>query len=52
MKENTKKELFSWAKTIGFTLVLITIIRGVLFTPSLVQGESMMPTLKITNEFS
>ncbi|MEI4614978.1 signal peptidase I [Bacillus cereus] len=46
MKENTKKELFSWAKTIGFTLVLIAIIRGVLFTPSLVQGESMMPTLK------
>ncbi|MGR5874221.1 hypothetical protein ACT7DH_05720 [Bacillus pacificus] len=31
MKENTK-ELFSWAKTIGFTLVLIAIIRGVLFT--------------------
>lgn len=52
MKENTKKELFSWAKTIGFTLVLIAIIRGVLFTPSLVQGESMMPTLKIMNEFS
>ena len=46
MKENTKKELFSWAKTIGFTLVLIAIIRGVLFTPSLVQGESMMPTLE------
>ncbi|MEC3035149.1 S26 family signal peptidase, partial [Bacillus thuringiensis] len=46
MKENTKKELFSWAKTIGFTLVLIASIRGVLFTPSSVQGESMMPTLE------
>lgn len=46
MKTNTKKELISWIKTIGITLAIAFIVRGVLFTPSLVQGESMMPTLE------
>lgn len=36
----------SWIKTIGVTLVVICIIRGVFFSSSFVQGESMMPTLK------
>ncbi|KFN01732.1 signal peptidase I [Bacillus clarus] len=46
MEKNTKKELISWIKTIGITLGIVFIVRGVLFTPSLVQGESMMPTLE------
>ncbi|WP_242143247.1 MULTISPECIES: signal peptidase I [unclassified Bacillus cereus group] len=45
-KKDTKKELISWIKTIVITLGLVFIIREVLFIPSLVQGESMMPTLE------
>ncbi|MDZ5609029.1 signal peptidase I [Bacillus pseudomycoides] len=46
MKDSRKKEIVSWIKTIGITLGIAIVVRGVLFTPSLVQGESMMPTLE------
>ncbi|WP_459502621.1 signal peptidase I [Bacillus sp. C1] len=46
MEKNKKKEIISWIKTIGITLGIAFIVRGILFTPSLVQGESMMPTLE------
>ncbi|MFJ8526880.1 signal peptidase I [Bacillus sp. NPDC094106] len=46
MEKNKKKEIISWIKTLGITLGLAFVVRGILFTPSLVQGESMMPTLE------
>lgn len=46
MKESTKKEVVSWVKTLGIAIGLAVVFRSVLFTPSLVQGESMMPTLE------
>ncbi|MEN1936414.1 signal peptidase I [Paenibacillus sp. 102] len=46
MEESKKKEIVSWVKTIGITVGIAFIVRGILFTPSLVQGESMMPTLE------
>ncbi|WP_410983005.1 signal peptidase I [Bacillus cereus] len=46
MEKSKKKEIISWVKTIGVTVGIAFIVRGILFTPSLVQGESMMPTLE------
>ncbi|KXY34876.1 signal peptidase I [Bacillus sp. FSL K6-0067] len=46
MRKNKKKEWSSWMKMIGITLGIAFIIRGIVFAPSLVQGESMMPTLE------
>lgn len=46
MKKENKGELFSWAKSIAFALAIAFVCRTVLFTPSIVQGESMMPTLE------
>ena len=46
MEKSKKKEIISWIKTIGITIGIALIVRGILFTPSLVQGESMMPTLE------
>ncbi|OUB17551.1 signal peptidase I [Bacillus thuringiensis serovar yunnanensis] len=46
MKNSSKREVITGIKTIGITLGIIVIVRVFLFTPSLVQGESMMPTLE------
>ncbi|MDM5186462.1 signal peptidase I [Bacillus sp. DX4.1] len=46
MKKSKKEEARSWIKTIVITVGIAFVFRGILFTPSLVQGESMMPTLK------
>jgi signal peptidase I len=46
VKENTKKEVFSWIKTIVFTLVVIFIFRTFLFTSINVSGDSMVPTFE------
>ncbi|MEH7457453.1 signal peptidase I [Bacillus sp. JJ1127] len=46
MEKSKKKEIISWVKTLGITFAIAFVVRGVLFTPSLVQGESMMPTLE------
>ena len=41
-----KSEIMSWVKSIAFALIIAFVCRTFLFTPSLVQGESMMPTLE------
>ncbi|QWI72946.1 signal peptidase I (plasmid) [Bacillus mycoides] len=46
MKINKKQEVNLWIKAIAISLGVSIILRGILFTPSLVQGESMMPTLE------
>jgi len=47
--ENTKKEkseLWEWTKALVIAFAIAVIIRYFLFTPIVVDGESMMPTLK------
>lgn len=44
MKESTKKEIYSWIKSIAFALIIVFICRQFLFTPTAVSGESMSPT--------
>ena len=39
------KEFFSWVKAIVIAVVLAFLIRTYIFTPIVVDGESMMPTL-------
>ncbi|RKO62532.1 signal peptidase I, bacterial type [Caldibacillus debilis GB1] len=46
LKTNINKEIFSWLKTIFFSLIIVAICRHFLFSPSTVYGESMAPTLK------
>lgn len=41
-----KSELFEWIKALAIAFFLAVIIRFVLFTPIVVDGESMMPTLQ------
>ena len=46
--EKTKKEkneLWEWIKALLIAFVIAVVIRYVLFTPIVVDGESMMPTL-------
>lgn len=40
------KEIFSWIKAIVIAVVLAFTIRTYIFTPIVVDGESMMPTLE------
>lgn len=46
LKSESKGELFSWIKSIAFALVIAFVCQTILFTPSIVLGESMMPTLE------
>lgn len=46
VEKKNKGELFSWIKSIAFALAIAFVCRTILFTPSIVQGESMMPTLE------
>ncbi|AWD66650.1 MULTISPECIES: signal peptidase I [Priestia] len=41
-----KKEIFSWIKSIIIACILIFMVREYIFAPIVVNGESMMPTLK------
>jgi len=41
-----KKEIFSWIKSIIIACILAFVVREYLFTPIVVDSESMMPTLK------
>lgn len=41
-----KSEFWEWVKAIAFALMLSFVIKQFLFTPVLVKGASMMPTLK------
>lgn len=44
MKESTKKEVYSWVKSIAFAFIIAFVCRQFLFTPSTVLGASMSPT--------
>ena len=47
--EKTKKEkneLWEWIKALVIAFVIAVLIRYILFTPIVVDGDSMMPTLK------
>ncbi|TQR21632.1 signal peptidase I [Psychrobacillus vulpis] len=50
MKENNKKELVSWIKTIIFAFILVFVCRQFLFSPITVKGESMSPTFEDNNK--
>ncbi len=41
-----QKEIFSWIKSIVIACILAFVVREYIFTPIVVDGESMMPTLK------
>ena len=47
--EKTKKEkneIWEWTKALVIALLIAVFIRYFLFTPIVVDGDSMMPTLK------
>lgn len=46
MKESTKKEIYSWVKSIAFAFIIAFICRQFLFTPTTVLGASMSPTFQ------
>ncbi|MGE6375733.1 signal peptidase I [Peribacillus muralis] len=46
MKESTKKEVYSWVKSIVFAFIFVFICRQLLFTPTTVLGASMSPTFQ------
>ncbi|WP_066056601.1 signal peptidase I [Robertmurraya korlensis] len=46
MSEATKKEVYSWVKSIVFALIVAIICRNFLFSPAIVYGESMLPTFQ------
>lgn len=39
-------ELYSWLKAVIIALIIVFVVREFLVTPSIVKGESMMPTLQ------
>lgn len=49
MRDNKKKEGYTWIKSIVFGLLVAIICRQFLFTPSIVRGESMQPTFEDAN---
>jgi signal peptidase I len=46
VSESTKKEVYSWIKSIVFALIVAFICRNFLFSPAIVYGESMLPTFQ------
>lgn len=48
-KKNRKKEIYSWIKSIVVALLVLYVVRSFIFTPAIVQGESMMPNLQDGN---
>lgn len=49
MKASTKKEVYSWIKSIAFALAIVFICREFIFSPVMVKGESMEPTFEENN---
>ncbi|MGD7044757.1 signal peptidase I [Jeotgalibacillus proteolyticus] len=49
MKQNPKKEWFSWLKSILIAFIIVLICRHFLFSPVLVKGISMEPTFEDQN---
>lgn len=50
MQENTKKEVYSWVKSIAFAFIIAFLCRQFIFTPNTVHGESMSPTFEDENK--
>ncbi|WP_277815980.1 MULTISPECIES: signal peptidase I [Lysinibacillus] len=46
IQEKQKSEFLEWIKAIAFALLVAFVIKQFLFTPVLVKGASMMPTLE------
>ena len=46
MTNSTKKEIYSWIKSIAFAFLIVFICRLFLFTPTTVLGASMSPTFQ------
>ncbi|MGG7620888.1 signal peptidase I [Bacillus coreaensis] len=46
MSDTTKKEVYSWFKSIVFAFIVAFICRHFLFSPAIVYGESMLPTFQ------
>ncbi|MEC3608702.1 signal peptidase I [Bacillus glycinifermentans] len=49
MKNNRKKEIISWIRTLLIAGAIVFVCRYFLFTPSTVLGDSMYPTLQNGN---
>lgn len=49
LKQNPKKEWFSWLKSILIAFIIVLICRHFLFSPVLVKGISMEPTFEDQN---
>lgn len=45
MSESVKHEMVAWMKTILIAVIAVFLLRHFFITPSIVEGESMMPTL-------
>lgn len=46
LQASTKKEAYSWIKSIAFAVIIVFICREFIFTPVVVKGESMEPTFE------
>lgn len=46
MQDHTKREMYSWIKSIVFAFILVFICRQFLFLPTTVMGASMSPTFQ------
>ncbi|MCM3759021.1 signal peptidase I [Sporosarcina aquimarina] len=49
LQESTKKEVYSWIKSIVFAAFIVIVCRLFIFTPVTVQGVSMEPTFEDNN---
>ncbi|MBB6443505.1 signal peptidase I [Bacillus benzoevorans] len=46
MQESTKKEIYSWIKSLAFAFIIAFLCRSFLFSPTTVHGESMEPAFQ------
>jgi len=49
VSEGVQKEIFSWLKAIVFAVVFVLICQKLIFSPTIVMGESMSPTFEDGN---
>lgn len=49
MNNKKRKEIYSWIKSILFAFIIVLVCRQFLFSPVVVKGESMLPTLENHN---
>ncbi|WP_138418860.1 signal peptidase I [Aquibacillus sediminis] len=46
MKSELAKEVYSWIKALAIAFIIVFVVRQFLITPSIVNGESMLPSLE------